>query len=268
MRYFSLGAHTGLGHGCRCKLHRQSSLRWTALILTNPQELGIAPVGWGFLVLFGFLFSVMLTGFFPYHIYLAVNNRSTIENMERNGRLLSLPARAETMLSAGVPDPHTAGLPERPKSGAGQHLLQGNSKSRLGQGQAQPPLPGFADSSPTYRPSNPFLPSTSNNTNAFPSHLPATTAAQSTPFESSAISSLSRMQARELERKAGKINIYDLGSWQTNFRETFGSDWNTLYAWLPIGKSSGTGYEWPINKNNFDKLQAINAQLRAPSSGM
>lgn len=76
------------------------------------------------------------------------------------------------------------------------------------------------------------------------------------------------MQARELERKAGKINIYDLGSWQTNFRETFGSDWNTLYAWLPIGKSSGTGYEWPINKNNFDKLQAINAQLRAPSSGM
>lgn len=76
------------------------------------------------------------------------------------------------------------------------------------------------------------------------------------------------MQARELERKAGKINIYDFGTWQANFRETFGSDWNTVLAWLPIGKSLGSGYDWPINKRNFEKLQRINAQLRMPNNGL
>lgn len=229
----------------------------------------MAPVGWGFLVLFGFLFAVMLTGFFPYHLYLAVNNRSTIENMERNGRLLSLPSRAETMLSAGVPDPHTAGLPERSKTGAGQHLLSdNNSKTRIrgGNGQAQPPPPGFADSSSSHRPQNPFLPSNESSSvmNAHITSIPSS----STNFESSALSSLSRMQKKDLERKAEKINIYDLGSWQANFKETFGSEWNSILAWIPIGKSSGSGYDWPINKKNFDRLAGINAQLRLPNTGI
>ncbi|KAK9893937.1 zf-DHHC-domain-containing protein [Cystobasidium minutum MCA 4210] len=231
------------------------------------EELGLAPVGWGFLVLFGFLFSVMLTGFFPYHLYLSVNNRSTIENMERNGRLLSLPTKAESMLSAGVTDPHAAGLPERPRSGAGSHLLpNAHSSDVYRPGQPRPPPPGFEDSSSSYRSSsvqqqrNPFLPSTAAA--SLSSNLTHNT------FESSAaLSSLSRTAKRDLERKAGKINIYDLGTWQANFMETFGSDWNTVLAWIPVGKSNGSGYEWPVNKRHFEKLKAINEQLRLPSSG-
>lgn len=224
----------------------------------------------------------MLTGFFPYHLYLSVNNRSTIENMERNGRLLSLPVIAETMLSAGVPDPHAAGLPERPKSGAGSHLLPTHARqpTQYQPGQPQPPPPGFEDSSSSYRPpslqqqqqqQNPFLPSSSSAAATFSSSgtAAASLANLSMSFESNAaLSSLSRAAKRDLERKAGKINIYDLGTWQANFKEAFGSDWNSLMAWIPVGKSNGSGYEWPINKRNFDRLQTINAQLRLPSAGV
>jgi hypothetical protein len=226
----------------------------------------------------------MLAGFFPYHLYLAVNNRSTIENMERNGRLLSLPARAETLLparaetllAAGVTDPQSASLPERPKPGAGLEFISTQSTAP---GYAQPPAPGFQDAPSAYRPTsqNPFLPSsatasatgqTSNSSNSNNTGGGGTSQRNNTTFESSALQSLSRMQKRELERKAGRINIYDLGTWQANFRETFGANWNSIYAWLPIGKSEGSGYDWPVNRRAFEKLHSINAQLRTPSSGI
>jgi len=231
-----------------------SSTFWALIQVldTDIESLGLAPVGWGFLVLFGFLFSLMLAGFFPYHLYLSMNNRTTIENMERNGRLLSLPARAESILSAGTLDPRDASLPEHPKSGMVGHLLpqyqqpHPSSYRFTAQGQTAPSNPFLTNSA--YAPTN-FAQPVSNN------------------FETSATSSLSRLQRRQLEKKAGRINIYDLGLSGLNFEQAFGAKWYEWKAWVPVGRSKGNGYDYPVNKRKFMALSKLNEQLKTAPRG-
>lgn len=208
--------------------------------------MGLAPVGWGFLVLFGFMFFVMLSGFLPYHLYLACNNRTTIENMERNGRLLSLPARAEAMLSAGTTDIREAGLPEYTKDG--QRLLD---------------APQRFDT---------FLPSTVGGemSNGTGGSLPLPWQAQTASRTSSALASLSRQARRTLERKAGQINIYDLGTSAKNLHQVFGPQ--PLWHWrtfLPIGHGIGNGHDFPVNRAKYERLRRLNDQLRhSPDMGV
>lgn len=187
---------------------------------------------------------MMLSGFFPYHLYLTINNRTTIENMERNGRLLSLPARAESFVSAGTLEPSEASLPSYPKTDHAHRLSVSHDMHSTSLGAARD-----LDNA------NPFLPPQASATISLPSRAPS-----SNP--------LSRYQRRELERTAGKINMYDLGTASANFSEVFGADWTSWRAWLPIGIGKGTGYEYPVNKAKFARLQRINELLKGPSSGV
>lgn len=211
--------------------------------------MGLAPVAWGFLVLFGFMFFVMLSGFLPYHLYLACNNRTTIENMERNGRLLSLPPRAEALLSAGTTDIREAGLPQAPKDG--QRLLD----------EPAAPPQRF----------NALLPSTAGGTMSHSggSSLPLPWQ-PSTTARSSALASLTRQKRRELERKAGKINIYDLGTSAKNLHQVFGAQ--PLWHWrsfAPIGYGMGNGHDFPVNRAKYERLRRLNDQLRnSPDMGV
>ena len=192
------------------------------------------------------MFFVMLSGFLPYHVYLACNNRTTIENMERNGRLLSLPARAEAMLSAGTTDIREAGLPETPKDG--QRLLEPQSQKF-----------------------NAFLPTTAGGemSNGTAASLPLQWQPQA-PAQSSALASLSRQARRTLERKAGQINIYDLGTSAKNLHQVFGPQ--PLWHWrtfVPIGYGIGNGHEFPVNRAKYERLRRLNEQLRnSPDMGV
>ena len=186
----------------------------------------------------------MLSGFFPYHLFLATNNRTTIENMERNGRLLSLPAKAESALSAGTLEPRTAGLPERPKGGA-PHLLPITPTRDQYVPSRGADIPNLSR--------NAFLPHDSQSQFSTP---------PPTSFEASASHSLSRLQRSQLERKAGQINIYDLGTASRNFVEAFGGTWYDPKSWLPVGRSRGTGYEYPVNKGNLKRLRRLNEELK------
>jgi hypothetical protein len=194
------------------------------------------------------MFFVMLSGFLPYHVYLACNNRTTIENMERNGRLLSLPARAEAMLSAGTTDVREAGLPETLKDG--QRLLETRSIR-------QKP--------------NAFLPAGANGTTSSNagSTLPLPWQTQG-PQPSAALASLSRQARRGLERKAGQINIYDLGTSARNMHQVFGAQpflhWRTF---VPIGYGIGNGQDFPVNRAKYERLRRLNEQLRSsPDMGV
>jgi len=244
---------------------------------TPPEQiLGLAPVAWGFLILFGFLFTLMLTGFFPYHIYLTVNNRTTIENMERNSRLLGdfIPRKAEGVLSAGTFNLGEAGLPERPKRMGGRNLRRDRPPHPLDTEpltMAPQPIPSGAfhpQVNPPHNASNPFLPAQAYSvpaTSSYPQNAPghpAPSALQSLKVQNAA-ASLSRLAIRQLEKKAGKINIYDLGFSAQNFKQAFDSDWNHLASWVPVGGSLGNGYEFPVNKRKLVKLQRLNEQLRA-----
>ena len=197
----------------------------------------------------------MLSGFYPYHLYLSINNRTTIENMERNGRLLSLPARAESALSAGTLQPRDAGLPERSSRNA-PPLLSNRSSST-------DPYQSSHNEAQTYLPPNPFLPSYSASQIPFQPQ-----SSSSHNYEVSASHSLSRLQRRQLERKAGQINIYDLGTYARNFEEVFGGKWYQIRSWVPLGRSRGSGYEYPVNKGKLNRLRRLNDELRyAGNSG-
>jgi len=234
--------------------------------------LGLAPVAWGFLILFGFLFALMLSGFFPYHIYLSVNNRTTIENMERNSRLLGdfIPRKAEGILSAGTFNLEGAGLPERPKRMGGRMMR----RDWLLHSLDSEPLPLAAHAAPSgvplppppHQSQNAFLPTqaysvsaASSSPHSLPGH-PTPSAVQSLNLQS-ATASLSRLAIRQLEKKAGKINIYDLGFSSHNFKQAFGSDWKQPISWIPVGGSLGNGYEYPVNKRKLVKLQKLNDHL-------
>lgn len=208
--------------------------------------------------------------------------------MERNGRLLSLPARAESALSAGTFDPRQASLPEQPKFGVSGQL---HSKTNANASsypdvtvngstlvephnpfqpwQHQPRKQSYSRVAlPAPSHSNPFLPNTPDNvfdpssqTIAAPSFARSSQSATSL-----AAHSVTRAQRRQLEKKAGRINIYDLGSSSANLLEAFGSKWNAWHTWIPVGISRGTGYEFPVNKQNLRKLMKINEQLRSSIS--
>ncbi|MBW0468934.1 hypothetical protein O181_008649 [Austropuccinia psidii MF-1] len=51
------------------------------------EGLRFSPLNWAFLVLVSALFSMVLTGFTAYHLYLVSVNRTTIENLERSSRV-------------------------------------------------------------------------------------------------------------------------------------------------------------------------------------
>ena len=232
------------------------------------EELGLAPLGWGFMILFGFLFSLMLSGFAPYHLYLACNNRTTIENMERNGRLLSLPPKAESMLAAGTADPILASLPEHSVAGAGQHLLADSSRA---------PNPFLEEQQQhahsTGGRANPFLPAStrfdehSSVINAQPTFAGPSASSSNYPFNLTSQAILTRQARRALEKQAGQINIYDLGLSSRNFEQAFGSKWYQPRSWIPVGRGLGSGYAWPVNRAKLEKLRRINTELRKSRDG-
>lgn len=237
----------------------------------------------------------MLSGFYPYHVYLSLNNRTTIENMERNSRLLGnfIPRKAEGMLAAGTLDLRDAGLPERPKrTGGGMAIRHDGGPPSLTTAAAaeQNGRHGHSDvamglaAEPSSR-SNPslnlFLPddgraypmnASSGYDTGHQQHASSSTSASASLSHQLRLHhrqgrpgvdpGLSRLEIRQLEKKAGKINIYDLGTSSANFREAMGGGWREWQSWVPLGGSRGDGYAFPVNKRKYLKLMRLNEKLR------
>lgn len=71
---------------------------------------------------------------------------------------------------------------------------------------------------------------------------------------------LTRFEVKRLRRKAGRINIYDLGV-KKNLEAIFGS--RKLWWLLPICNSLGNGTSFPIDYDKLEQLESIQAELRS-----
>lgn len=89
---------------------------------------------------------------------------------------------------------------------------------------------------------------------------------------------LSRMQVKDLRRRIGRINVYDLGP-KENMKQLFGG-WERKWSWIfPIGVPSvpipslilneltgyrpGDGETFPVNEVKLELLQRLTRELRA-----
>lgn len=73
-------------------------------VAAGPDNFELAPLLWSVTLLLGFIFGLSLGLFGAYHFYLACNNRTTIEAMERTPTYAIDPSKPHSRSSRYKPD--------------------------------------------------------------------------------------------------------------------------------------------------------------------